>query len=151
MTKSTSKALAIKVMEDIFSRRQLPSGTNSIADLLRGNGAQFELEAFRLTAAGRRSTRHTEVLKVRRGDTTSFPIEPCVGIRLLNPSLNIQEVEVTDKQAPPGTLVPYREVLRGGGMMLDEARHKNPLELLFTLKHYGGVKSTADVQIDWRP
>ena len=148
---STSKALAIKVMEDIFSKQQLPSGSNSIADLLRGNGAQFELEAFKLTSAGRRSTLQTAVLKVRRGDTTSFPIESCVGIRLLNPSLNIQEVDVTDKQAPPGTLVPYREVLRTAGMILDEQRHKNPLELLFTLKHYGGVKSTADVQIDWTP
>ena len=148
---STSKALAIKVMEDVFSKRQLPSGSNSIADLLRGNGAQFELEAFRQTSAGRRSARRTEVLKVRRGDTTSFPIEPCVGIRLRNRSLNIQEVEVTDKQAPPGTLVPYKEVLKKGGMILDEERHKNPLELLFTLKHYGGVKSTADVQIDWKP
>ena len=147
---STSKALAIKVMEDIFSKRQLPSGSNSIADLLRGNGARFELEAFRLTSAGRRSPRQTEVLEVRRGDTTSFPIEPCVGIRLRNRSLNIQEVAVTDKQAPPGTLVEYKKVLKGG-MVLDESSHKNPLELLFTLKHYGGVTSTADVQIGWQP
>ena len=148
---STSKALAIKVMEDIFSKQQLPSGSNSIADLLRGNGAQFELEAFRLTSAGRRSTRQTQVLKVRKGDTTSFPIDPCVGIRLLNRSLNIQEIVVTDKQAAPGTLVEYKEVLKGGGMTLDESSHKNPLELLFTLQHYGGVTSTADVQIDWKP
>ena len=148
---STSKALATKVMEDIFSKRQLPDRSNSIADLLRGNGAQFELEAFRLTSAGRRSTNQTKVLEVRRGDTRSFPIEPCVGIRLGDRSLNIQEVEVTDKQAPPGTLVLYKEVLRKGGMMLDKARHKNPLELLFTLRHYGGEKSTADVQIDWKP
>ena len=148
---TTSKALAIKMMEDIFSKRQLPSGSNSIADLLRGNGAQFELEAFRLTSAGRRSTSQTKVLGVRKGDTTSFPIEPCVGIRLRNRSLNIQEVEVTDKQAPPGTLVPYKDVLRNSGLILDEERHKNPLELLFTLKHYGGVTSTADVQIDWKP
>ena len=61
---STSKALAINVMEDIFSRQQLPSGSNSIADLLRGNGAEFELEAFRLTSAGRRSKRQTAVLEV---------------------------------------------------------------------------------------
>lgn len=147
----TSKKLAITVMEYLFSRRQLPSGSKSIADFLRGNGAQFELEAFRLTSAGRRSARNTQVLMVRKGDTTSFPIEPCVGIRLRKRSLNIQEVTVTDKQAPPGTLVPYREVLRKGGMILNEERHKNPLELLFTLKHYGGVKSTADVQIDWKP
>ena len=145
---STSKKLAIKVMEDIFHKRKLPSGSNSIADLLRGNGAQFQLEAYRLTPAGYRSTRQTKVLKVRRGDTTSFPIEPCVGIRLLNRSLNIQDVVVTDKKAPPGTLVEYKQVLRGG-MKLNESSHKKPLELLFTLKHYGGVRSTADVQIDW--
>ena len=58
---------------------------------------------------------------------------------------------MTDKQAPPGTLVPYKDVLRRGGMMLDKSLHKNPLELLFTLKHYGGVRSTADVQVDWKP
>ncbi len=146
---STSKALAVKVMVDIFSKQTLPSGNNSVADLLRGNGAQFELEAFKLTCKGRRSARDTAVLEVHRGAVTSFPIEPCVGIRLRKRSLNIQDVVVTDKQAPPGTLVEYKKVLRGGGMILDGSRHKNPLELLFTLKHYGGVTSTADVQIGW--
>ena len=148
---SISKKLAITVMENLFSNRQLPTGSRSIADFLRGNGAQFELEAFRLTPARRRSEQGTKVLRVRKGDTTSFPIEPCAGIRLRNGSLNIQEVEVTDMQAPPGTLVPYREVLRRSGMILDEQRHNNPLELLFTLKHYGGVTSRADVTIDWKP
>lgn len=148
---STSKKLAIKVMENIFSKQQLPSGSDSIADLLRGNGAKFELEAFSLTSKGLRSAKQTKVLEVHRGDKRSFPIEPCVGIRLRNRSLNIQEVEVTDKQAAPGTLVPYKDVLRKGGMKLDETRHKNPLELLFTLKHYGGEESTASVQIDWKP
>ena len=148
---SISKTLAITVMEDLFFTRQLPSGSNRIADFLRGNAAQFELEAFRLTSAGRRSTRGIEVLKVRKGDTTSFPIEPCVGIRLRNRSLNIQEVEVTDMQARPGTLVSYREVLRKGGMILDDQRHNNPLQLLFTLKHYGGVTSRAEVHIEWKP
>ncbi len=146
---STSKRLAINVMEEIFSKRQLPKGSNNIADLLRGNGAEFELEAFRLTPAGRRSARQTVVLKVRRGSTLSFPIEQCGGIRLRNRSLNIQEVVVTDKQAPPGTLREYKDVLRTAGMKLNESLHKNPLELLFTLRHYGGVTSTADVDIDW--
>ena len=148
---STSKNLAIKIMGDIFSKRQLPSGSSSIADLLRGNGAKFELEAFGLTSKGRRSPKGTQVLVVRRGDAVSFPIEPCVGIRLRNSSLNIQDVVVTDMQAAPGTLVEYKDVLRSGGMKLDETRHKNPLELLFTLKHYGGVTSSANVQIDWKP
>lgn len=148
---STSKKLAINVMEDIFSNRKLPDGSNNIADLLRGNGAQFELEAFRLTSVGRRSAFQPAVLEVRRGDTRSFPIGECAGIRLRNRTLNIQEVVVTDKQAPPGTLVEYRKVLRGGGMILDKSSHKNPLELLFTLKHYGGETSTADVRIDWNP
>ena len=58
---------------------------------------------------------------------------------------------MTDKQAAPGTLVEYKEVLRNAGMKLDETRHNNPLQLLFTLKHYGGVTSTADVHIDWEP
>ena len=58
---------------------------------------------------------------------------------------------MTDKQAPPGTLREYKEVLKTGGMKLDEARHNNPLQLLFTLKHYGGETSTADVKIDWKP
>ena len=147
---STSKALAINVMEHIFSERKLPDGSNSIADLLRGNGAEFELEAFQLTSAGRRSKLQTEVLEVRRGDNRSFPIAPCVGIRLRKSSLNIQEVQVTDKQAPPGELVTYKDVLRGAGMVLDKTRHKNPLELLFKLKHYGGETSTASVHIDWQ-
>ena len=58
---------------------------------------------------------------------------------------------VTDKQAPPGTLVEYRKVLTRGGMILDKSLHKNPLELLFTLKHYGGETSAANVRIDWNP
>ena len=149
---SKSKALAIKVMEDIFAKKELPDGSDNIADLLQGNGARFLLEAFRVTPAGARSTMQAKVLQVSKGDSRSFAIEPCVGIRIREPSLNIQEVEVTDKQAPPGRLVPYsREVLRKAGMRLDEARHNNPLQLLFTLHHYGGVTSAADVHIDWRP
>ena len=121
-------------MEDIFSTRQLPKGSNNIADLLRGNGAEFELEAFRLTSVGRRSARQPAVIEVRRGSFLSFPIEQCGGIRLLNRSLNIQEVVVTDKKAPPGTLREYKDVLKKRGMKLNESMHKNPLELLFTAK-----------------
>ena len=146
---SKSKNLAISVMNHIFRKRRLPEGTQSLADLLRGDGAQFELEAFYLTPTGRRSTSKTKTLKVRRGATVSFPIEDRVGIRLLHPSLNIQEIRVTDKQAPPGTLKEYKETLKGG-LILDESSHKNPLELLFTLSHYGGVASTADVRVNWR-
>ncbi len=148
---NTSKKLAIKVMEDIFSKNELPSGNNNIDELLRGNGAHFELEAFLLTSSGKRSAQESMVLKVTSGDNRSFPIEPCVGIRLINRSLNIGEVEVTDMQAPPGKLVPYKEVLRKQGMTLDQKRHNNPLQLLFTLKHYGGEESSAKVQIDWKP
>ena len=149
---SRSKALAIKVMEDIFANKELPEGSDNIADLLQGNGAGFVLEAFSLTPAGYRSSRRTKEQRVSKGDSRSFAIEPCVGIRIREPSLNIQEIEVTDKQAPPGRLVPYsREVLRNAGMLLDGERHNNPLQLLFTLIHYGGVTSAADVHIDWQP
>ena len=148
---STSKKLAINVMKEIFSDRKLPSGSNNIADLLRGNGAEFKLEAFRLTSTGRRSANQCISLEVRRGDSRTFPIGERAGIRLLNRTLNIQEVVVTDKQAPPGTLVEYKKVLNRGGMILDKSQHKDPLELLFTLKHYGGLTSTADIRIDWSP
>lgn len=149
---SRSKALAIKVMEEIFANKELPEGSDNIADLLQGNGARFVLEAFSLTPAGYRSSKGTKKLQVSKGDRRSFAIEPCVGIRIREPSLNIQEVEVTDKQAPPGRLVPYgKEVLRNVGMLLDGERHNNPLQLLFTLIHYGGVTSAADVHIDWQP
>ncbi len=149
---SRSKTLAIKVMEDIFANKELPEGSDNIADLLQGSGARFVLEAFRLTSAGRRSSKRTKELQVSKGDSRSFAIEPCVGIRIRERSLNIQEIQVTDKQAPPGRLVPYsREVLRNAGMTLDGARHNSPLQLLFTLKHYGGVTSAADVHIDWKP
>ena len=146
---STSKKLAIKVMKDIFTMRKLPNGSNSIADLLMGNGATFHLEAFHLTSARRRSKREREVLKVRRGDSISFPIGQRAGIRLRNPNLNIQEVVVTDMQAAPGTLVEYKDVLKGRGLILDKSKHNNPLQLLFKLKHYGGVTSTAEVRLGW--
>lgn len=148
---SRSKKLAIKAMELIFRERKLPEGSSNIADFLRGNGAQFELEAFKLTSGGRRSTRQTESLAVRKGDTVSFPIGERAGIRLRDRSLNIQEIQVTDKKAAPGTLVEYKKILRTSGLILSESEHKSPLELLFTLRHYGGVKSTADVDVIWQP
>ena len=143
-----SKKLAKKVMEAIFHDRSLPSGNNNIHDLLRGNGAQFELEAFNVTPNGYPSNRGTKNQVFRRGDTTSFPIETRKGIRLRQPSLNVQDIRVTDKQAPPGTLVEYKEVNKSG-LRLHKELHKNPLELLFTLRHYGGVSSSVDVRIDW--
>ena len=148
---SRSKKLATKVMQQIFWERQLPKGSSNIADFLRGNGAQFELEAFKLTPTGRRSQLQTQSLQVRKGDTVTFPIGQRAGIRLLNSSPNIQEIQVTDKKAPPGTLVAYKKVLQTSGLILDESLHKNPLELLFTLIHYGGVTSTADVDVGWQP
>ena len=62
-------------MEDIFSKQQLPSGSTDIADLLRGNGAHFELEAFGLTSAGRpRSALRPVVMEVRRGIPGPFQL-----------------------------------------------------------------------------
>ena len=68
---STSKKLATKVMEDIFSKRQLPGRSNSIADLLRGNGAKFELEAFRLTSSG--AARHDRLMYWKYTGATRRP------------------------------------------------------------------------------
>jgi hypothetical protein len=148
---SRSKHLAARIMGNAFTRMALPQGINSIADYLRGNAAEFRLDAYKLNTSQRFARGTIASLQVRSGNTMSFPIQDRVALKINKKEIteNIEEIEVTDKRAPPGTLVKYDNILRGKGLLLDPAKHKNPLELLFTLHHYGGVTSTANIDVVW--
>jgi hypothetical protein len=150
---SRSKSLAIRVMGNAFQDGALSSGANNIADFLRGNGAGIDLVAYKRNASGRIDSKSLRTLTVKKGDTQTFPVEDRGWVRVPKSGItpNIAEVEITDKRAPPGTLVRYSDILNAKGLNLDSARHKTPLELLVTIHHYGGVSSTADIDILWTP
>ena len=150
---SRSKSLAMRVMGNAFQTGVLPTGVNNIADYLRGSGAGIELVAYRKKASGGIDKKSLKELAVKKGDTQTFPVEDRDWIRVAKSGItaNIAEVDVTDKKAPPGTLVKYNEILSKKGLNLDAARHKTPLELLVTIHHYGGVSSTADIDVLWIP
>jgi hypothetical protein len=148
-----SKTLAVCVMSEIFRNKSLPAGSTNLADYLRGNNAGFQLEGFYLTSAGRSSRTRIKKESYIKGAVVTFDADDRKGIRVLHThSTNIKEIQITDKGAPPGTLVEYKDMRTKRGLILDKTRHKYPLlDLLFTLFHYGGVKSTADITIQWKP
>ena len=62
-------------------------------------------------------------------------------------SENIGKLTVSDKQSPPGRLVEYQ--LQRGLVLADQS-HISPLSLLLRMEHYGGVESTAEVDVRWK-
>jgi hypothetical protein len=85
---------------------------------------------------------------VTKGATLSKQIAPCQHVKVTAPSQNIGRLTITDKNSPPGRVVPYPDLTRGG-MILDPARHSKPLCLLISMEHYGGIESSAEVDIGW--
>lgn len=149
---SRSKNLSARILGNAFRTMALPAGIGTIADYLRGNAAEFQLHAYKLNTSGKLDRSTITSLQVKPGNTVSFPVGNRVAVKVPKKSIteNIEEIVVTDKNAPPGTLVRY-DLLSARGLMLDPALHKSPLELLFTLHHYGGVTSTANIDVVWTP
>ena len=146
-----SKELARHIFIKIFRDAALPAGVTNLADYMKGDSAEFLLEAFEVNATGR--IRPATRLEFRRGGgaRTTFSIGPRTVLRLKRSSLNVAKVVVTDKNSPPGNLVDYSTDMNSkAGLRLDPNKHKRPLlELLFTLHHYGDNKTSSEIDIDW--
>ncbi len=146
-----SKQLALNLFTKIFHDGVLPSGVTNLADYMKGDSAEFSLDALELNAAGRIMPRSKIEVTKRGGSRTTFSIAPRTVLRLKTKSLNIAKVVVTDKNSPPGRTVDYSsEINSKAGLRLDPTRHKRPLlELLFTMHHYGDNTSSAEIDVDW--
>jgi hypothetical protein len=146
---SVSRKLAFKVLSQCFEKRSLPSGSGSIADILKGNGATVELAFSSLTAKGRVSRRGRTSISLLRGSSISHAMQPHRHVRVMPKFINIGKLTVTDKNSPPGRLVSYDDATRQG-LVLSPTQHSNPLSLLVTMDHYGNTSSTAEIDLVWQ-
>ena len=145
---TNSKKLAFDVMTAALRLRKLPvPGSNSIADILKGNNAQLDMEFSKLNITGRAMTAGRMSQTLRSGNVTSANINPAVHIKIRNQSINIAKLTVTDRQSPPGSLVKYPKMIKG--LVLNLSQHRSPLELFLEMKHYGGNTSVAKIDVTW--
>jgi hypothetical protein len=141
-----SKKIAIRVLSDALSSSTLPTGSGSIADHLRGNGAAVKVAFSALTAAGRPKRPGRIEVEVLRGSTQSQAAQQHPHIRVVSQSSNIGKLEVVDATAR-GRQVQYREITRRGLVLGGSL--PNPLELMFIMSHYGDQHSQAELQVNW--
>lgn len=146
---TVSKNLATTLFIESFVKKALPVvGSTSIADILRGNNAEIELEFSLLTGTGRPKKQGRTTLKLQTGNIKTQQIAPAGHVKLVARSINVGALTITDKNSPPGRVVEYKEIA-GRGLLLTAALHAKPLMLLIQMRHYGGNVSSASLDIDW--
>ncbi len=141
----TSRQLALSTFSKAFASGVLPTSSGNLVDYLKGNDAEIELEFAPLTSAGRVSRSGKSLLKLRNGNRLSPSISPAKHFRVKSKSGNIGRMELIDANHPPGRPIIYSEK----GVTITPTEHKNPLSLVITMHHYGGVESTAFVDLTW--
>lgn len=146
-----SKALATKIFRKIFTDNTLPPGVTNLGDFMKGDNAEFTLDAFELTPKGKIKNSSKVSITKHGGARTTFSIIDATVLRLGEHSLNVAKIVVTDKNSPPGRTIDYtRELEKKKGMLLDPTKHKKPiLEFVLTMHHYGDNTSVAEIDIDW--
>jgi hypothetical protein len=145
---TSSWKIAEAVLTSAFVDEQLPPNITSIPDVLRGNDAQIAIVASPLTPGGRpsRNAASQQSLQLSRGQTIAQNVGNRRHLRMTGTSNNIGTVGVFDRQSPPGRPVKYR---LDRGIILNTNDHANPLLLDFHMQNYGGIESTAQLDVSW--
>jgi hypothetical protein len=142
---SISKALAIETFASAFRTMSIPTSSGNLSDFLKGNDASLELEFSSLSPQGRPVRAGRSAVSLRAGSNLSAKISPASHFRVRNKSGNIGKLEIIDAESPPGRLVYYNE----RGEPLNSSRHNRPLKLVLKMHHYGGLESSAQIELTW--
>lgn len=143
---TVSKKIAVNVFADAMASGSLPSGSNNLADHLRGNGAAVTLCCSALTPAGRPTKKGRSLYTAQRGSTGSHNVAATRHIRIDTATSNVGEVQVVDAHAK-GRAIRYEEIERRGLKL--EPPVTRPLDIIFIMQHYGELYSQAEVQLNW--
>ena len=152
----TSKIIAEKVFRSAFSEGQL-TGQADLVDILRGDGATFDVKIEPIKASGRVEASGTESRTLTRGATLNIS---CMSgsrrrARIVNQSDNIGGIESIDVGASTAAArVKLDKMKSAAGLSLDPsddpALYKNPLSVKYVLQLYGGIQAEADLDITWQ-
>lgn len=142
---AASKKIARRVFDDALSTGALPHGSSNVADHLRGNGASVTLRCSRLSPAGRPAKHGYTDYVAQRGSVGSQNVGATPNVRMIAKTSNVEEVVIHDKSR---LKVVYREMLRSGGLTVDDTLPR-PLMVQISMQHYGGLSSEADVEFHW--
>jgi len=146
---SASKRLAANVFAHVFEKNSLPPGVSNLANFLKGDKASAEFTFSKLTPAMKISNVGRFSQDLDRGSVDSVTLTGHLSIKAKSKNLNIINLDITDKQSPPGKLVTYHEMTSGKGLLLDTAKHSNPLLILVQFNFYGGLSASAELDINW--
>ena len=142
---TTSRKLALDVFSRALADEALPTASGNLADYLKGNDASVELQFSRLSDKDKPIKTGRSQLEVKGGNNLSQSIAPAKHFRVTKKSGNIGKLEIVNAQHAPGSPVYYRE--RGENLVL--TRHGCPMKLVLKMHHYGGIESSAKVEINW--
>jgi hypothetical protein len=145
---TASKKIATDVLSDALTSGVLPTGSSNVPDHLRGNGAAVTLTFSPLTPSGRAAKHGRQQIQVLRGGTGSQPASHTPHVKVTAQSTNIGKLEVLDA-ATPGGKVQYPQVTGRGMVLTATPGLPNPLELMFTMTHYGGLESAGELRVSW--
>lgn len=152
---TTSKLIAEKVFRKAFTDGAV-SGQADIVDILKGNGAQFDVIVEALKANGRADHALTETRTLTKGNSLSVSSTSGVKrrVKIRKTSNNIGKIETIDVTASTAARrVKLNEIKSSSGLVLDPQAtpqvHKAPLSVSFEIHLYGGIQGEADLEIDW--
>jgi hypothetical protein len=149
-----SRDVVRTVFTNVFEHRALPGGVTDIPNYLRGGQAYITFRFSKLTPTGQASRRadswrdeqvvsgYTGTLSATNGGSDNYHV------RLNESSWNVAGVRITDKGAPPGTILDLTDEFESG-FNLKEYGDSGRLKLYVELEFYGGTKKSADVDIAW--
>lgn len=146
---SASKRLATRVFACVFEANSLPSGVANLADFLKGDKAAAEFTFSKLTTACKVSAVGRFSQDLDRGSVSSSTLSGHLNVKAKPKNINIINIDVTDKQSPPGKLVTYKDIVSSKGLYLNSSKHANPLMLLVQFNFYGGLSASAEIDINW--
>jgi hypothetical protein len=152
----TSKGIAEKVFRWAFAQGTLP-GQADLVDILRGDGAQFDVVIEAIKANNRADPDEEDRRTLTRG--ASLNLSCIAGVRrrvkVVNEANNIGSIECVDVGASTAAEIVKLDRMRSAnGLPLDPTvapvQYKNPLSVKFLLHLYGGNQAEANLDITWK-
>ena len=154
---TVSKGIAEKLFRTAFTTGSL-TGQADLVEILRGDGAQFEVEIEGVKANGRVDPATKASRTLSKGSALGLAGNAGVKRRLkiMRPTDNIGSIEPIDSgESTTVRRVRLPQLKRSGGLILDPGADpadlkKNPLSIQFIVQMYGGNQITADLDVDWQ-
>ena len=154
---TTSKDIAEQLFLNYFKLGTL-SGQADLVDLLKGHGAQFDVQVEVIKPSGRVDSLATEKRELTKGANLSLVCTAGAKRKIKIPkssiALNIGKiVAIDDGASTAANRVLLPKIQATAGLVMDSAESPqpftNPLSIKFDIHLFGGIKVEADLSVEW--